>query len=406
MFRTVLFDVDGVLLSEERYFDATALTVHELCFSANFLDLAAASTVPFTPAPTEAQMRAIRTQVMDGDRALHHMKSRGINANWDMVYLLFAWQFAELCRFGEVHRFHQVTAEDVDQRGSTTVKKTLRDGGARREKLRVWMVRMAEVVRAKGAVYHPDFHAFVEVVDACSNKSELFAAVNSALQTALGAHWFASLPEDLWELGREVFQQWYLGDEYLMEQSSTSGPLDVHKTGKRGFLRDEVAIVDMQKLADILKQLAARGVTLGIATGRPELETKVPLEALGILSYFDANRISTASDVLVAEAECPQAAPLSKPHPYSYLRSLMGRSQPAELLETVLPVPREVGEATLIVGDSVADALAARALGCRFAAVLTGPAGDLARKEFEDLQADYILADVLELAKIGGCKVL
>ena len=39
MIKTVLFDVDGVLLSEERYFDASALTVWEILYSDNYLGL-------------------------------------------------------------------------------------------------------------------------------------------------------------------------------------------------------------------------------------------------------------------------------------------------------------------------------------------------------------------------------
>ena len=51
----------------------------------------------------------------------------------------------------------------------------------------------------------------------------------------------------------------------------------------------------------------------------------------------------------------------------------------------------------LIVGDSVADLLAARRMGCRFAATLTGLTGEKARTKFEELGADYILEDVTRL---------
>ncbi len=55
------------------------------------------------------------------------------------------------------------------------------------------------------------------------------------------------------------------------------------------------------------------------------------------------------------------------------------------------------GDEILVVGDSLADLLAARQMGCRFAAVLTGLSGKDARSEFEKHQADYILDSVLDI---------
>ena len=37
--KKVIFDVDGVLLSEERYFDVSALTVWELLYSKDYMGL-------------------------------------------------------------------------------------------------------------------------------------------------------------------------------------------------------------------------------------------------------------------------------------------------------------------------------------------------------------------------------
>ena len=55
------------------------------------------------------------------------------------------------------------------------------------------------------------------------------------------------------------------------------------------------------------------------------------------------------------------------------------------------PLPIENGEEVLVVGDSLADLLAARQMGCQFAAVLTGLSGKDARSDFEKHEADYIL---------------
>ena len=58
------------------------------------------------------------------------------------------------------------------------------------------------------------------------------------------------------------------------------------------------------------------------------------------------------------------------------------------------------GNETMIVGDSLADLLAAREMGCTFAAVLTGLSGKSARADFEEHHADYILDGVLEVKNL------
>ncbi|MFS8580848.1 MAG: HAD hydrolase-like protein, partial [Novibacillus thermophilus] len=46
------------------------------------------------------------------------------------------------------------------------------------------------------------------------------------------------------------------------------------------------------------------------------------------------------------------------------------------------------------------DYMAAQSMGCRFAATLTGLSGKEARSKFEQLQADYICDDVLQLRHV------
>ena len=168
-----------------------------------------------------------------------------------------------------------------------------------------------------------------------------------------------------------------------------------HQPGKHGFLREEVPLVDPGKFASLLSSLKGKGIELGIATGRPKTETHVPLEHLGWLEYFPLYRISTASDVLEAERKHPDSRPLAKPNPFSYLRSYLGVADAAQVLGHPLPIATPSGEQTLIVGDSVADLLAAKTMGCRFAAVLTGLEGEKARSQFEAMGSDYILDDAL-----------
>ncbi|GAB6932995.1 hypothetical protein JCM14719A_13480 [Calditerricola satsumensis] len=125
----------------------------------------------------------------------------------------------------------------------------------------------------------------------------------------------------------------------------------------------------------------------------------MPLSALGLLEFFDPNAVVTASDVLAAERAHPDAAPLAKPHPYTYLKALFGKTTPDDaVLRAALPV--DEADSVLIVGDSLADLLAARRIGCRFAATLTGLEGAKARETFAEHRADHILNDVTQLVTV------
>ncbi|MDQ0189546.1 HAD family hydrolase [Alicyclobacillus cycloheptanicus] len=390
MYQTVLFDVDGVMLSEERYFDASALTVYELLFSPQYLGLqpsAAAGRHGALPAFSvdlpEQAVHLVRRAVFDDDHVLHAIKRCGVNANWDMVYLQTAMQLARVVRG---------LAQAVGtQEAAAMVRSAARDGWSR-EALR----RVGEAVNgvpAQDAGGWIDFASFVPETAGCRDKADLFQRMNAALQAALdGADVTPfSAGRVLWTVCQETFQEWYVGDAHVASP---------HQPGKRGFLTDEIPLVDPPAFSRMLDELKRRGIQLGIATGRPALETTVPLQALGWLSAFDAQRITTASDVLHAERAVPSAAPLSKPNPFSYLRSYLRTTDVEGVLGQPLPLPAQAGKQVLVVGDSIADLLAARAAGFDFAAVLTGLEGQGAREAFVSRGADHIFDGVLDVATL------
>lgn len=375
MIKTILFDVDGVFLSEERYFDASALTVWEMMHSPQFLHLPEGN---FTPAPTEETIRSVRQTVFAKDEVLNFIKSRGINSNWDMVFLSFGYQLIRLCKHVQQHSHTDVVQLLSNQVG----KKEIRLLAEQAANLPAFVVDYAAFTAdfAKGPAQKAEMLTYLNVIarEHCGVETEIF-----------------SRNSELWKLCQETFQEWYLGDA-LIEQSigrPTAQP------GKKGFLSDEIAIVEPARVREILEELASKGITLGIGTGRPTIETHVPFQELNLLHLFDSNRIVTASHVLDAEQEYPDAAPLAKPHPHCYVRGLVGLDKPiSEVMEYSLPIanPDEV----LIVGDSFADFLAARAIGCRFAATLTGLSGQEARAKFEQEKADYILDDVSQILEL------
>ncbi len=369
MFRMILFDVDGVILSEERYFDASALTVWEMLHSPKYLAL---SGDTFTPQPDEDTIRRVRKTVFDEDRALQFIKSRGINANWDMVYLVFGYQLVLL-----ISELYQQNPDRI----RPVIKNQI--GREHLDQLREW---------ATGVSFQPQFTSFVEDFSrGNAQKQALLAELNRILFERTGVETdIFSRKSVLWDLCQETFQEWYLGDEKIEE--SIGRP--AFQAGKKGFLNDEIPIVDPTAMKSMFHELKEMGITTGIGTGRPQIETIEPLRALGLLEEFDENRIVSASYVLDTEREFPQHAPLAKPQPFCYVAGMMGLDHnKREILNHPLPVQN--GDEILIVGDSVADLMAARSMGTKFAATLTGLTGQEARSKFEELEADFILDDVM-----------
>ena len=86
--KAILFDVDGVFLSEERCFDVSAITVAELLSSPDFLNCGI--DIHFDGNLTENDINKIRKNVFNHDRILNQLKSLGLNSNWDMLFIVFS----------------------------------------------------------------------------------------------------------------------------------------------------------------------------------------------------------------------------------------------------------------------------------------------------------------------------
>jgi len=374
MIKTVLFDVDGVLLSEERYFDASSLTVWEILSSPNYLGL---FPEQYKTNFTDEEIAAIRAKVFENDLILKFLKSRGLNANWDMIYLTASYHLVCL-----LEQILDTEREQVEKWVTNEINRSV-------------LQEIAEVL--KGKELHLDFNGFRQDFEASQpSKAGLFAHLDQLAQKKLGVdETVFGQKGELWATCEHVSQEWYVGDEHVLK--STGRPSV--QLGKKGFLTDEKVLAAPEEIADLFQSLKDAGVVIGIGTGRPELETVEPFEYLDWLKYFEMNNIVTADDVLQAEKTCGNQLPLSKPHPFTYVLALSGKTKTAQqCIDEVLPI--ENGTDTMIVGDSLADLLAARKMGCTFVAVLTGLSGQDARAEFEEYEADYILDSVLEVKDV------
>lgn len=333
---TILFDMDGVITSEENYWNVSGLTVYELLFSNRYY-----GDEELNAAACQADLAHIRERVFAHDRAIRCVKEYGINSNWDLTYVVAA---AALILNEK---------QDFD--------------------------RVCGYIRALPS------EAFA-----------LYERIGKELAAAMG--WepgFAARLGGFWNQCCFCFQEWFLGSKLFEELWQR----ECVQPGKTGLMLTEEPLVDKQQLISMLSGLHAAGKRLGIGTGRPDVEVFGVLERWGIRRYFATDAIVTYTNVMDAEQQLglkERGIGLTKPHPYMFLKGVFGSTVSDEHIVNGL-YDREACRRTLVVGDAGADLYAAREAGCDFLAVLTGIQGQEARRFFEQEGADYILNSVLEL---------
>lgn len=371
--KSILFDVDGVFLSEERCFDVSALTIDELLYSKEFIGLN--SNVDYLQISDE-DIREIRTRIFDHDKILNQLKSLGMNSNWDMLFIVFSVYLIEILK--------QFSVQEVEE-ALEALEHSENSFNMLSQKLNT------DIELNTAPVYQ-----FLEHVG--SGKEQIYAGLEDYAQKELqilDSKCF-KLKSPLWHLTQSIYQEWYLGSQ-LFEKVENKQPRTQFKTG---FIYEEILLRPLEEIKYLLKDLSEAGFQLAIATGRPRTETLVPFESFGLKAYFEDNHIVTASEVLEAENQFPSSAPLGKPNPFCYIATLFG-NQIEEYSNYISNQDNRVNrEEVFIVGDSLADLLCAKKIGATFIGTLTGLKGQLAKSELEDYDADYIINHIGELRDI------
>jgi phosphoglycolate phosphatase-like HAD superfamily hydrolase len=359
----VIFDVDGVFLSEERCFDVSALSVHELLFNPRYLNL---TQEKFKTSYTDEEIAEIRSKIFLDDEILSRYKELGLNSNWDMLYITFSVIYINLLKDSGIN------ISNVDINDLYSIGEMLGD-------------------------VEPDYGKVLEFLDSDEYTKETIyeGLVNYA--TSLK---FLNEKDDfrtnstLWMLGQHVYQEWYLGSERMKDSEL---PIE---GDKEGFLHQEEWLAPIDELEAMLQNLLDRDLTIGIATGRSREETLIPFEAAGLLKYFNDERISTASEVKEAEAVEGVERQLSKPHPYSYLWTLYAQEE--KHFEEAVKGENISEEKVYVVGDSVADFFCAEKMEVEFIGTLTGLTGDDIIPTFTELGVgrDNLVPDVLAVEEM------
>lgn len=372
--KSILFDVDGVFLSEERCFDVSAITVEELLTSEGIF-LGCGTYIDFENDLNDKKIQEIRERVFQHDKILNQLKSLGLNSNWDMLFIVFSIHLIDLAKqLDQSHRCEFLNS-------STFNEKTL--------------FEMNKHLLHKEI----DYEKPIKVIDSFRNgKDAIYEDLESYAkdQLEIDDTKLFKLKSNLWQLAKDTYQEWYLGKDLFNKVEEGTALLDF----KKGFIYEEVILKPQEEIQLLLQHLKEAGYHLAIATGRPRTETIIPFESLGLKSYFDDEHIVTASEVLDAESDYPEYQPLGKPNPFSYIATLNGndRNRYKEYATHQENIVNK--DEVYIVGDSLADLLSAKKIGATFIGTLTGLKGDKAQPELEEYGADYIVEDVTKIRNI------
>ncbi len=359
----VLFDVDGVFLSEERCFDVSALAVHEMLYSPRYLNL---GKEKFKVDYTDKEIDSIRADIFSNDEVLERFKKMGLNSNWDMLFVTFSIIYINLIKDSNIN------VDNVDISDIYTVGEMLGDLEADYSQV---VDFLKEGNYTKDTIY-------TELIEYARRRIKI---INPEVFDMHGP---------IWRTGQYKYQEWYLGSGDV----KTSTGMEAEEEEKQGFINDEEWIRPPEEIKGMLRRLLDAGVEIGVATGRPRQETLIPFHQEGLMDLFRSNRVSTASEVLAAESTEGVDVSLAKPHPYSYLWSLYGHDE--TYFEDAVQRRNLSDDKIFIIGDSIADFYCADAIGVDFIATLTGLTGKEIIPSFEALGVTNMVDSVLETEEI------
>jgi phosphoglycolate phosphatase-like HAD superfamily hydrolase len=342
---TLIFDMDGVITTEEKYWACARLTLWELVTKTLGLSGAFGDAV---------NDEAVRESIAP-DELIYALKGRAVNSNWDISYVLACLYIAAI--------------PDATVLSALEVPDFL-------EAIRDTVVSPAPWPQA--------LSDFLAQTRGAKGRALINEAGNRLLRTLdFGNEKLLEIEGPFWWYLHARFQRFYTS-EAMSEYGGSPLP--------------DGTVIPAEQLEITLKALRDAGYILGSATGRPRNELDDALGGLGLLNYFDATRLGTLDIVRQAEDQLAVTG-LTKPHPFSLLRAIYPRADAQVLLDEEFQKIKRPN--VVVIGDSTSDVLMAKNAGCRCVGVLTGVRGQTARQERQELLVhsgcDAILDDVTHL---------
>ncbi len=366
MSNLVIFDLDGVITSEEAYWDTAGLVLHELLYSPRYWNVGGAAS-DYQPVTTAEESRRLSRRVLP-ESVIVDLKARSVNSNWDTCYAGFC-----------IYLIH-LLARLSDSASLLPLRP------AEGEWIAAFRQQVAQI---KGPVEidASTFHLFETPIFQGYTGLALIERFNAYASELLGhpVEGVFGRYSPSWKFCSDLFQEWYLGDQ-LYTQSCGHAPA---QTGKPGCIHFEQLLLPVEQIRPTLEALRKQGYTLGVATGRPGVEGIAPLKKNDLLRYFDERRIVTHTEVACAEAALRASGDttsLVKPHPYQFLRAADPAYQPLQ------PPPQR--GSFIVVGDTPSDVQGGHAAGALVIAVLTGARTPTARALLEQSRPDFLVENV------------
>jgi len=370
--RILIFDLDGVITSEKKYWNTARLTVWELIASEEYLGM----NNYFGSVTELSQMLPEMGEQAIANEFIYELKSRAINSNWDLTFFVFCLHLVGILT--ELNKADPEGWREIVNNENAPVWENLQQlGGKLRD--RGYTAQISEGTIAE---------FWQETASLTGNA--VLEYLGEFIDRRLGVNVPALAPKgDLWQLCYGNFQEWY--------------------EGKKDYqLPDDETVLELSEIEATLKQLYGR-YSLAIATGRPRTEAIGPLQALGLLKYFDPKRIVTYDEVLAAESILSQKGKrvkLGKPHPFVVIKAMDSYIN-VEALCSAEYQPSDRKHAAYI-GDAASDVVAAKGAGCIAIGVLTGfatgEARENKRRKFVELGCDAILNSIVELPEFLGLR--
>lgn len=392
----LIFDLDGVITSEENYWEADRLSLWELLTSHKHLGIKGFFNppVPLPVGRNEDKYRVLSVSSIAG------LKNRAVNSNWDITLLAFSACLIQVLQW--------VEKEEPD--AVTRLKDRELDGE--------FIAALGRELKGRG----PSVYSTQEAVEKLLGGSEgimghrLLAHLGVFFQqnTFMGEREF-SRGCPLWEACRDVFQGWVRGEAFKNQSftadktsliRSTLAELGVIDTNNMGRFRMDLPVLPKDKIMGVFQTLRSAGMSFAVATGRPKDEAFRALRNIGIIHFFDERRIITLEDVDSAEAYLRRSgnqAKLSKPHPYSIVKAIHPDKTPEQLINLAVPDSKHKGYA--MIGDAMSDIISAKEAGCTAIGVLSGTGRNTDLEEsqrelFLNIGADMVIPTIEELPQL------
>jgi phosphoglycolate phosphatase-like HAD superfamily hydrolase len=383
----IIFDLDGVITSEEAYWDAAGLTLYEFCYSPRYWGLsrnASSTDRQFLPPKTAQESRNLSRSIFPESDILA-LKGRSINSNWDTCYVTVCLHLIGLLQLLP-DRVALLPLMPWDASWLATFREILRG-----------QMGFGDTFEARSNLAKPLFQnlepdkVFGDPIFQSSTGLELINCLDAFASKTLAVpiNNVFSRYSPFWAFCRNIFQEWYLGDT-LYAESYAHAPAQPGKTGCIYFEKPLLPLDQMHKTLDTLR---SQNYALGFATGRVYSEAVYPLKMYGLFEYFQEQHISTYDDVEQAEAELRSHGDqtlLSKPHPFPFLVA-KGNN---------LTENNNKLHSFIVIGDSTSDILGGHTAGAVTVAVLTGTRTPEARKLLEQSNPDFTIADMTKLPEL------